>query len=100
MTVHNVINLAERRQQRMRARHNIGDHAATLRALDAEAIEEAACTARARAFEAREHMQRNAGLTDIEIADIRGAYEKVRARRLAKIFAMPLKADNSLITDK
>ena len=55
MTAH-IINLNERRQQRMRARHNIGDHAATLRALDAEAIEEAACTARARAFEASERV--------------------------------------------
>jgi hypothetical protein len=77
--MHNVINLNERRQQRMRARHNIGDHAATLRALYAEAIEEAACTARARAFEASER------------AILRDAYETVRTRHVAKVFAMPLK---------
>jgi hypothetical protein len=53
MTAH-IINLAERRQQRMHARHMIGDHAATLRALDAETIEERACSERARAFEASE----------------------------------------------
>jgi len=51
---HNVINLAERRQQRMHARHGIGQSAATLRAIDYEAIEEAACQARARAYEAQE----------------------------------------------
>jgi len=85
MTAH-IINLNERRQQRMRARHNIGDHAATLRALDAEAIEGAACTARARAFEASER------------AILRDAYETVRTRHVAKVFAMPLKADNPLVT--
>ena len=67
MTAH-IINLAERRQQRMHARHAIGDHVATLRALDAEAIEEAACSERARAFEARERVI------------LRDAYEAVRDR--------------------
>ena len=78
--MHNVINLAERRQQRMHARHAIGDHAATLRAFDAEAIEEAACSERARAFEARER------------AILRDAYETVRDRH-AFVAAMRLLTD-------